>query len=451
MEAWARAPRTLTDARGALARGETTAATLVEESLRAAQEYAACNALAHLDAERARADAERCDAESCRGAALGPLHGLPITVKDLFSVDGMPTRGGTRAALPDLGGEARAVARLRRAGAIVIGKTNLHEIAAGVSGENAATGDVCNPYDLARQAGGSSSGSAAAVASGIGLASLGSDTGASIRIPAALCGVVGFKPSYGLVPLDGALPLSWSCDHAGPLARSVDDAHLLSEVLAAQPLALRPIGACAPTRLGFPQRYLAGWLGASVRAAFEALIARLGDCGVTIVEVDAPSMEESLPLYGIIRGAEAAFVHRAALAREPENFSPAVRERLLQGRAVSAQAYFEAQRGRQTIEREIAERLMSVDAWILPSAPLPAPLRGAEMVALERGLTEHRIAFVRLTLPFNLARVPALSIPFAREAGLPLGVQLVGSRGADARVLEIGRWLESFSSGSALA
>jgi aspartyl-tRNA(Asn)/glutamyl-tRNA(Gln) amidotransferase subunit A len=427
--------RTLLEAREAVARGEVTPAQLVEEALAAGRRHAELNAIAHL------ASPEQIEA-ALRQAPRGPLFGLPITIKDLYVVDGMPTRAGTRAALPELGPQGTAVTRLVQAGAIVVAKTNMHEIAGGVSGENPWTGDVCNPHDPSRQAGGSSSGSGVAVACGIGLASLGSDTGGSIRIPAALCGVVGLKPTYGLIPLDGALPLSWSCDHAGPLACSVDDAHCLIEVLADRSVLRIPSAGGAPARLGVPRRYIDGWLTAPLRRAFEHLLSRLGGWGVKLEDVNAPSLEQSLAIYGALRGAESAFVHRTALMREPEHFSAPVRERLQEGLALPAQAYLEAQRLQRTLRTELDASLRAVDAWILPTVPVPAPRRGAEQVEIERGLTDLRAALVRFTLPFNLAGVPALALPVGRIDGLPISLQIVGARDADARVLAIGRWLE---------
>ncbi len=430
---------TLTSMRLRLIRHETTALALVQQSLGAVGRHTGLNAIAHLAAD----DALRTAAAADAAAPAGPLHGLPVTVKDLYNIDGMPTRGGTRAALPDLGGEAIAVTRLKRAGAIVIAKTNLHEIASGISGENAWTGDVCNPIDPARQAGGSSGGSAVAVATGMGLASLGSDTAGSARVPAAFCGVVGFKPTFGLIPLDGALPLCWSCDHAGPLARSVADIHLLTEILADRALPLRPSGQWQPERLGVPRRFLDGWLGAGTRAAFERLLSRLRERGVVLVDVDAPSMSDALAIYAPLRSAESAYVHRAALEREPEHFLPQTLDRLRDGQKVGAQAYFECQRRRAHMRVEIAAALAGVDALVLPTAPLPAPVRGCATMDLERGPTEHRAAFLRLTLPFSFTGFPALSVPFDRAEGLPLGVQIVGREHDDARVLEIGACIEA--------
>ena len=196
-----------------------------------AQTHADLNPFAWVDWERAAAQADAAQAEAkalgVSALAARALQGVFVSVKDLFNLDGAPTHAGSRAALPDLGGQSAVVNRLRAAGAIVFAKTNMHEIALGATGENRWTGDVKNPHDPARQAGGSSSGSGVAVACGIGSASIGSDTGGSVRIPAAFCGVVGFKPTYGAIPLDGALGLSWTCDHAGPLANSVDDAAIV--------------------------------------------------------------------------------------------------------------------------------------------------------------------------------------------------------------------------------
>jgi aspartyl-tRNA(Asn)/glutamyl-tRNA(Gln) amidotransferase subunit A len=247
----------LLEAKHLLETGKTTPLALLEEALERAKAYADRNALAYLDEERAREEALRLTEELKRGQTRGPLHGLPLTVKDLFPVKGMPTRAGTPAPLPPLPEEALAVGRLKEAGALIFAKTNMHEVALGITGENPWTGPVRNAVDPTRQAGGSSGGSAVAVALGIGLASLGSDTGGSIRIPAAFNGVVGFKPSYGRVSLEGALPLSRSTDHGGPLAKTVRDAHFLTEILAGESIPLE--GPQNPT-FGVPLDFWRGGL-----------------------------------------------------------------------------------------------------------------------------------------------------------------------------------------------
>ncbi|MGE0803834.1 MAG: amidase, partial [Lautropia sp.] len=240
------------------------------------------NPLAWIDWPRVERLAAAAQARAAGGAAAGgsggrtgggaaaPLLGVFVSVKDLFQLRGAPIAAGTRARLPPLAEQSAVAERLEAAGAIVFAKANMHEIALGATGENGWTGDVCNPYDPARQAGGSSSGSAVAVACGIGAASIGSDTGGSVRIPAAFCGVVGFKPTFGAIPLDGALPLSWTCDHAGPITRCVDDAALLFDVLAGRGTGYGggpadAVGGNRRPRLGVPRRWLEGRLAPAVR------------------------------------------------------------------------------------------------------------------------------------------------------------------------------------------
>lgn len=440
-----RLPHTLRALAHAVANHDTTASALVQQSYEALQRNKSLNTLASADFDAAYGEAERLD----RASARGPLHGIPLTIKDLYQADGFKTRAGTRAPLPDLGPrEATAVQRLRRAGAIVLGKTNLHEIAAGISGENPWTGPVRNPHDPSRQAGGSSGGAASAVAAGIGLAALGSDTAGSVRIPASFCGVVGFKPSFGLIPLDGALPLSWTCDHAGPLAHSVDDAHTLTEVLAARRLPLRPPAQHGPTRLGVLPRFLDGWLGDEVAAAFASLRARIErEAPMRWIEFDIPELGEALPQFAVIRGAESAHIHRAALDAQPQGFSDAVRERLLEGRAISAADYLAALDFRARLRARLDAALASVDALLLPTTALPAPPIGTTEVVLQRGPTDHRQAYIRLTLPFSLTGLPALALPMPAPVPLPLSAQIVGAFGADTRVLELGMWLEKARAG----
>ena len=247
-----------------IARGAATAQALIESAQIQAGRAADLNPIAYVDWDAALREAHQLDAEARAGRLRGRLHGIPVSIKDLFAVRGMPLAAGTRAPLPPLDREeAVLVARLREAGALVFAKTNMHEIALGASGENPWTGDVLNPFDHARQSGGSSSGAGAAVAVGIGAAGIGSDTGGSVRIPASFCGITGFKPSFGAIPLDGALHLSFSFDHAGPLAPTVDDCAILYEVMSG-----RSGQAPAPARalrLGVPREWLAGRLSAGVQ------------------------------------------------------------------------------------------------------------------------------------------------------------------------------------------
>lgn len=426
----------------ALHEGRTDPVELTEAALRRAEEYRAHNAMAYLDATGARARAAELAAAA---EPVGPLHGIPVTVKDLFAVRGVPMRAGTRAPLPPpldrADTEALAVSRLRTAGAVVLGSTNMVEIALGITGENPVTGDVGNAADPARQAGGSSSGSAVAVALGIGSASLGSDTAGSVRIPAAFNGVVGVKPTYRLVPLDGALALSVTCDHAGPITRTVADARLVLSVLAGRDLAAHPVD--PPPTLGVPWRFLTGRLGAAVRERFGRLVDRIGAAGARLVDAAMPDVDGLLGQYAPLTRPEAAWVHRRALDTEPDLFTPPVRDALLAGRRYSALDYLAARQARADARDLLVAELSGVDALLLPTAPLPAPSRGETEVELESGRVGHRAAFLPLTLPFSVTGVPAVSLPFDRVDGLAVGVQLVAAPGSDARLLDLAGWVEA--------
>ena len=438
-------PRTLLEAAQFVQSGGSSL-QLVDRALGLAETKSDLNVFAHLDATGARAAATRLDLEAQSGRFRGPLHGVPITIKDLYNVAGMPTQAGTRAPLPHTfqnpGQDALAVARLRAAGAVILGKVNMHEIALGITGENVWTGDVQNPLDPSRQAGGSSSGSAAAVAAGIGFASLGSDTGGSIRIPASFCGCVGFKPSFGLVPLEGALHLSMTCDHAGPLTRTVGDAHAMTEVLSAQTLTMNPPESANGLKFAVPRSWLEGRLGLEVRAGFEVLLERLRLAGSSVIDLQPRDLGLTNAAYSPLVRAEAAFVHRHALKNQPEGFSVLVRAPLEMGMKVTAIEHLEALENRRAVILGLEEALAGCDALLVPTAPLPASKRGTTTVMLESGPQTHRNAYIELTAPFSLAGLPTLSLPFMLEDGLPVGLQVIGA--TDVRVLKLGVWLESW-------
>lgn len=425
---------------GAMRSSRGGARALIDQALEAAQRFASLNAVAWVDWDSARRDADRLDEEAAAGRLRGPLHGIPVTIKDLYVVEGMPTGGGTRARLPPLGNEATLVTRLRQAGALLFAKTNMHEIALGATGENVWTGDVCNPQDPSRQAGGSSGGSGVAVATGIGVASIGSDTGGSVRIPAAFCGVVGFKPSFGAVPLDGALPLSWTCDHPGPLARNVADAALLHEVMSGRRLA--PAAVPRRPRLAVPRHWLHGRLSLATREWFERILATLRE-RADIIDVPTPLMPGAIGAYTTIVRAEAAFVHREALAAGGEGFSEQTLLPLRAGLEVSAQAYLLAMHERQAVQRELDAILAGCDAMLTPTTTVPAPLRGQTEVDVEGGRLTVREAVLGQTLPFSFVGVPTLSIPWGRIDGLTGALQVVARRDGDASLLTLGAWLES--------
>jgi aspartyl-tRNA(Asn)/glutamyl-tRNA(Gln) amidotransferase subunit A len=401
------------------------------------------NALAHVDWEAARLQAQQLDRQASEApGTCGPLHGLPISIKDLFNVAGMPTRGGTRAALPDLGRpEAELVSRLRAAGALIFAKTNMHELALGATGENVWTGDVKNPFDPARQAGGSSSGAAVAVASGIGVAAVGSDTGGSVRIPAAFCAVTGFKPTYEAIPLAGALYLSFTCDHAGPIAPGVDDCTLLFEVMAARRTLHGQAG--HRPRLAVPRAWLAPRMADPVAQAFEQRLAALRAGGAWIEDIDLPQLALAWEQYTPLVRAEAAWVHRAALAAGDPGFSELVLGPLKAGAAISASIYIDALRAREAVRVGLSAALRPFDALVLPTSPVLPPLRGQTEVEVAGGrMMSTREAVLGQTLAFSFAGLPALAMPMGMVAGLPVSLQVVGAAQADAHLLALGRWLE---------
>lgn len=436
-------PSTLTAAAAAIRVGDCSPVDLVEDALERIARFRDLNTIAFLDAGRTLDEARILGQEAREGRIRGPLHGVPLTVKDLFNVRGMPTRAGTRAPLPPIQpDEAVAVARLRDAGAIILAKTNLQEIALGLNGENPWTGDVKNPHDPMRQAGGSSSGSAAATAAGIGYGSLGSDTAGSIRLPASFCGVVGFKPSYGAASLEGALALIPSCDHAGPITRTVADAAAMFAVLSGRDhlLTLQEGVETAAPRLAVPRSYLTGALTPDVRFAFEALLERLAQAGASTADVAldiGEAGEAFLPLR-----AESVMVHRHTLETQPEAFAPNVREALMQGYAFSAVQYLEARQRQSQMRATIHRALQDADALLMPAAPCVAPLRGTTEIALESGPKNLRRAILHLTVPAAFAGLPALALPFTWIDGLPVGVQVLARFGEDERALHVGAWIE---------
>ncbi|WP_354447880.1 amidase [Ottowia thiooxydans] len=423
----------------------TSAALLLKKAQNQAIKSADLNALAFVDWEAAQALAVQCDAALAKGNTRGVLRGIPISIKDLYPVRGMPTRAGSRAALPSdamdvTSHEAVLVARLRAAGAVIFGKTNMHEIALGSTGENVWTGDVKNPFDPLRQAGGSSSGSGVAVATGVGVASIGSDTGGSVRIPANFSGVTGFKPTHGAIPLEGALHLSWTCDHAGPLAHSVADCALLFEVMAARTLEATRI-ARVP-RFAVPASWLRGRLSVEVHDHFERTLARLAALGAQLVEVDTPLLPRAAQCFTDIVQAEAAWVHREALGQGGVGFSELVMPALQRGQTLKAGDYIDALHARAAIAAELDAILIGCDAMLLPTSAVVPPLRGQTQVQVESGSATVREAVLGQTLPFSLAGVPALSIPTGLIDGLPVSLQVVAARGTDDALLHQGQWLQ---------
>ena len=392
----------------------------------------ALNAFITVLGASAIARARELDAEIAAGRCRGPLHGIPISLKDLIDQQGVPTTAASRVREGHVAPcDAPVTAWLREAGAVLIGKTNLHEFAFGTTSDDTAFGAVRNPHDPSRSPGGSSGGSAVALVTGMSVASIGTDTGGSIRIPSAACGTVGLKPAWGDVPCEGVVPLCQSLDHVGPLARSVADAWLLYLVLRGDLTAARwPLPARRSVkglRLGVPRQYFHDVLDDDVRARFAASLAWLRQAGAQTVDAVIPHASGVPPVYLHTSLPEATAYHAGWLASAPERYTRNVRLRLEMGRYVLAEDYVRAQAARAVLRREVDAALEGCDALVLPTLPIPAPPIGATTVDVAGTPQPVRGMMLRLTQLFNLTGHPAISMPIGdTAAGLPCGLQLVG-------------------------
>jgi aspartyl-tRNA(Asn)/glutamyl-tRNA(Gln) amidotransferase subunit A len=430
---------TIHDALSRLRAGSLSSAELVEESLAAiARQQPRTNAFIRVDAEEARAAAKRADAERAGGQARGALHGIPISLKDLIDVAGQPTTAASKVLAENIAkADAPVTARLKAAGAILIGKTNLHEFALGTTSEDSAFGPVRNPRDFARSAGGSSGGSGVAVVSGMGLASIGTDTGGSIRIPAAACGVVGLKGSLGEVPTDGVIPLSASFDHVGPLAQTVADAALVWSVVASKPMP--DLAAPRAIRLRRLVGYFDRPIEPAVRERFERALAQLQASGVALENRELALAPGIVDAYVNTVLPEGAAWHAQYLDSRPNDYTPAVRARFEAGRTIPAVKYLEAAAFCRRLGAEVDALLADADALVLPTLPLTAPLLGAGDITIDPalgGTMPVRSAMLKHTQPFNMSGHPAISLPLP-VTGLPVGLQLVGRRDNTAGLLAI--------------
>ncbi|OBH74564.1 amidase [Mycobacterium scrofulaceum] len=412
------------------------------------------NAFSNVTVELAARAAAGAEREIAGGRYRGPLHGIPIGVKEIYDMAGVVSTSSSRVRaryMPER--DSAVVAKLRQAGAVVVGRTHSHEFAYGV-----VTPQTRNPWRPDRIAGGSSGGSAAAVAVGACMVGLGSDTAGSIRIPAALCGTVGFKPTYGRVSRTGVTPFSWSLDHAGPLTRTVEDAALAMNAMAGYDpsdpgSADVPVpdfsatldGGVSGTTVGVPVNFFTERVDPEVSKAVEAARALLADLGVRLREVRLPLADEVMATEFAILQPEAASYHRQMLREHADLYTNDVRQALEAGASVLAIDYLDAQRKRALIRQQWRELFDDIDVLIAPTVPVAAMDAGRPEVTWPDGVTEDPVqAYIRFSAPANLAGLPALSVPCGfTTTGLPIGLQVVGGPFAEATVLRVGHAYQS--------
>jgi aspartyl-tRNA(Asn)/glutamyl-tRNA(Gln) amidotransferase subunit A len=415
------------------------------------------NSFITVTAERALEDAQRAEAEILAGRYRGPLHGVPVGLKDLVYTRGVRTTMGSGLFADYVPNHDATVARrLGEAGAVLIGKTNTHEFAYGPTGEQSFFGPTRNPHDLGRITGGSSGGSGAAVATGLVYGALGSDTGGSIRIPSALCGIVGMKPTFGRVSKHGVFPLSWSLDHVGPMTRTVEDNALMLNALAGHdpedPHSVdlpeedfaRALGrGLEGARIGLPTSFYFEHVEGEVEALVREAVEVFASLGVEVHPVEIPNLWETLKAQRLILASEAYAVHEERLRSEPEGYGEEARERLLDGERPKAYRYANARLRGLHARREFDGVLRSVDAILTPTLPIAATEIGRRDLEIGGHEETVRSALTRLTGPTDLTGHPSLSVPCgATSSGLPVGAQLVGRHFDEATLYRLGHAYE---------
>lgn len=426
--------RILAEAAEQVRRREVSPVELAKECLETiARLNPALNAFITVTAESALKEAELAETEIANGHYRGPLHGIPIGLKDLIDTAGVRTTAASAVFKDRIPAEdAVIVKKLKAAGAILVGKNNLHEFAYGGSSLISYFGPPRNPVNPEFITGGSSGGSAAAVASGMCYAAIGTDTAGSIREPAALCGIVGLKPTYGLVSTDVIIPLSVSLDHAGPLARTVEDAAILLDAITDQPTASRKTLKAGIENfvLGIPRGYFFDDLDSEVAAAVEKAIAHLTRLATEVRDLKLPVDEDRT-----LQAAEAYAYHRERVSSSPELFDPETLRRIRTGEHVSETQYQQALQQLQQSRRDIAGKFEDIDVFVMPTTPIPAP-RIADLTNDVSRLRPAELLLLRNTRPINIWGLPAISVPcgFTRE-GMPIGLQIVGPPGGEAKVL----------------
>ena len=430
---------TVSSAAAALASGSLSSEEMTRLALARAQTPRASAVFTRLRTEKALHEARACDELRSAGFTPSPIAGLPISVKDLFDIVGEPTSAGS-ALLADsepAPHDAAVIRRLRLSGAVLLGRTNMTELAYSGLGLNPHFGTPVNPCDThcARIPGGSSSGAAVSVALGIVPAAIGSDTGGSVRIPASLCGLVGFKPTAARVPLQGTVPLSASMDSIGPIARTVACCAWLDDVLVAGTPEQTNTPFSEPYRIAVPQTLVCNELDEHTKRSIEAAMERLSRAGVKLVELAVPEFLEIVELnaQGGIQAAEAYAAHRKLLDDSADRIDPRVRVRLERGRHITAAAYIDGVRGRKDIQRRLADRMRDVHFWLMPTVPQIAP--PIETLATDSDYFSMNARMLRNTSLVNFLDGCAISIPCHDPGTLPVGLSLVAAPFMDHQLL----------------
>ena len=439
-----------------IARREISPVDLTDAYLdRIASVDASLNCFLTLTADRARHEAQNAEAEIARHGPRGPLHGIPLAHKDIAFTKDIKTTCGSKvleAYIPDY--DATVIERLHAAGASLLGKLNMHEFATLVPSPH--FGPTQNPWKAGYNPGGSSSGSGAAVAAGLCAGALGTDTGGSIRIPAAYCGIVGLKATHGRVSLHGVVPLAWSLDHIGPMTRTVKDAALMLQVLAGydprDPVSrdvvvddyVTPLnGDVRGLRLGIPDHFFADALDPEVQQAFESAVDVLVGLGASVDTVSLPELEDVWNTAQTLINGEANVWHEPYLDSQGDDYGPQVRKFLERGKPTLATDYVKAQQAKTRLHQEMLSACGHVDALLTPGALTPALPLGVRSVMIENREVPLLRAIVSATSPFNLTGQPALTIPCGTSlAGLPLALQIVGKPFDEVTLLRIGHAYE---------
>jgi len=437
---------TILESAEALRAKKISSLELTSETLaKIARENPKLNAFITVIGDAARARASAMDAEISHGIDRGPLHGIPIAHKDLVYTKGVRTTGGSRFFtdfVPDH--DADIAINLDHAGSVLVGKTNLHEFAYGITSNNPHFGAVRNPWDTDRIPGGSSGGSAAAVAAGLLSMATGTDTGGSIRIPASFCGVTGLKPTFGLISKRGVMPLGWTMDHMGPITKTVRDAAAAFHAMAGPQTGYVPPknADIRGLRIGLPVNYYFDKLDLEVAESVRGAVQTAAALGARIVDIKVPDIDALNVVGRVLLLAEATSVHQAHLSRRAD-IGADVLTLLDQGRLIRAADYVDAQRLRRLYIREFSKLWTEVDCIFTPTTPTPAPRIGQMTMQVGSGEEDVRLATTRLMRAINVLGIPALSIPCGfTKPGLPIGLQILGAPRAEDTILRVGAAIE---------